>query len=100
LKTGRNRSSGARRSPDKALRQVTMTLAILEGTLEDVNSRLEAAKRWTSMIGRPDLVNAIDELGYVSEELSGTRQRIGEARMGYRRLRPSRRRTSKAGRKN
>jgi hypothetical protein len=100
LNTRRNQPAGARRSPDKALRQASMTLAILEGTLQDVNSRLEAAKRWMSMIGRPGLVNAIDELGYVSEELSGTRQKIGEARIGYRRLRPSRRRTSKAGRKN
>jgi hypothetical protein len=100
MKTPRKKSSPTRRSPDRALREAAKTLAALNGTLLDVRSRLDAAKGWTAMIGRPGMVQAIDELSFISDELSGTRVKIGEARMGIRSLRPPRRRTTKGGRKN
>jgi hypothetical protein len=74
-----------------------MALGILEGTLLDLTDRLEGTRM--TAFGRLGLLRAIDELAYVTEELGCTRQKIGEARRGYRRLRSSMR-WPKGGKKN
>ncbi len=82
----RKRSTVARRSPDKMLGQAAMALGVLEGTLLDIREGLESV-RGVFFLSRPNLLQAIDELLYVSGELHSTRCQIGEARTGIRRSR-------------
>lgn len=74
------------RSPDKVLRQASMTLGVLEGTLLDIRESLESV-RGVFFLSRPNLIQAIDEILYVTGELHGTRRQIGKARAEFRRRR-------------
>jgi hypothetical protein len=78
------------RSPDRMLRQASVSLGVLEGTLLDIRDGLESM-RGVPFLSRTNWLQAIDELGHVSNELSGTRQEIGKARSEIRRRRASKR---------
>jgi hypothetical protein len=84
MKSRRKRTTGSRRTPDKMLRQASMNLGVLEGTLLDIRDGLESV-RGVPILSRPSLLRAIEELGYISGELSCTRQEIGKARTEIRR---------------
>jgi hypothetical protein len=100
MKNPRKKSAPTLRSPDGALREASKTLTALGGTLLNVRSRLETAKGWTGMMGRPGMVQTIEKLVFVSDELRATRGKISEARLGIRGLRSPRPRKPKGGRRN
>lgn len=79
------------RSPDKVLRQASMTLGVLGSTLQEIRDGLESVRGSMALLGKPNLLNAIDELDYVSYELGCTRLQIGKARAEIRRRRAPKR---------
>jgi hypothetical protein len=91
MKSRGKRATATPLSPDRMLRQASMSLDVLEGTLLYIRDSLQLVRGKMGMIGMPSMVHAIDELGFVSNELDGTRRQIGKARAAFRRRRATKR---------